>query len=75
MRALRGRGTKTEAYALYNLAYARFALGECRGVLSLLTRSRRIQGERSDITELYNEAYETCVQGDSSGSGGGDGDD
>ena len=44
--ALKGDGTLTEAYASYNLAYARFAVGRCDGVTGLLDRSEGIQGSR-----------------------------
>jgi Protein kinase domain len=69
VRALRGSGELYEAYASYNLAYTRFALGICDGVLELLDRSENIQGERGAINELYRDAYYTCV-----GGGGGDDD-
>ena len=72
VRALRGSGLRVEGYALYNLAYTRFALGICAGVLSLLDRSEAVQGELEPINQLYSAAYDRCVRGD---SGGGDGDD
>jgi serine/threonine-protein kinase len=46
----------TEAYALYNLAYTRFALGRCDGVLDMLDRSEQIQGHRSEIDSLRRRA-------------------
>jgi len=46
---LQGTGSTAEAYADYNLAFTRYALGDCTDVLSLLDRSERIQahGRRS----------------------------
>ena len=43
--ALQGSGSVTEAYALYNLALARFSTGDCNGVKELLDGSERIQGD------------------------------
>jgi eukaryotic-like serine/threonine-protein kinase len=68
VQALSGSGAMPEAWASYNLAYTRFALGRCDGVLELLDRSENIQGERREINKLYREAYKRCVRG-------GDGDD
>jgi eukaryotic-like serine/threonine-protein kinase len=67
LRTLEGTGRLSEAFTSYNVAYTRFALGSCDGVLSLLERSEDIQGQRSEIDRLYREASATC--------GGGDGDD
>jgi len=58
--ALKGRNKLDEAYADYNLAYTRFALGRCDGVMGLLARSERIQGHRSDIDELRRQWEERC---------------
>ena len=71
VRALKGSGSITEAYASYNLAYTRLAMGVCSGVLNLLDRSQAIQGYREEIEELRATAYDRCVLGNS----GGDGDD
>jgi eukaryotic-like serine/threonine-protein kinase len=66
--ALQGTGDIYEAYASYNLAYTRFALGICEGVLELLDRSEAVQGERREIDQLRSEASPIC------GGGGGDDD-
>jgi hypothetical protein len=68
VKALRGSGIKEEAWALYNLAYTRYQLGECDGISTLLGRSERIQGRHSDIDQLRRATYDRCI-------GGGDGDD
>jgi eukaryotic-like serine/threonine-protein kinase len=57
---LQGTGSLTEAYASYNLAYTRFQLGRCDGVLELLDRSESIQGHRSEIDRLREQAQEGC---------------
>ena len=82
--ALDGSGTLDEAYADYNLAYTRFALGRCSGVLALLDRSEAIQGHRSEIDDLRRRAQAACLpqtpnQGNENGKGkghrkGGEGD-
>jgi hypothetical protein len=59
--ALRGSDTLTEAYARYNLAFTRFALGHCSGVLTPLERSEAIQGSRSEIDELRSEWRLRCA--------------
>jgi Protein kinase domain len=66
---LRGTGELYEAYASYNLAFTRFALGECSGVLELLDRSEQVQGERAEINRLYSDAFDACVGGGSDGDG------
>jgi eukaryotic-like serine/threonine-protein kinase len=58
---LRGTGLLTEAYARYNLAFTRFALGHCTGVLTPLERSEAIQGRRSEIDELRSEWNLRCA--------------
>ena len=63
---LAGSGALAEAYASYNLAFTRRALGQCEGVYELLDRSQQVQGERKEITRLRRETERSC---------GGDGDD
>jgi hypothetical protein len=58
--ALRGSGSITEAYASYNLATARFALGRCDGVAELLDRSEQVQGERKEIDRLRKQVEKHC---------------
>ena len=58
--ALQGAGSLDEAYADYNLAYTRFALGNCSGVLDLLDRSQQIQGHRKEIDHLRHDARKSC---------------
>jgi hypothetical protein len=57
---LQGMNSLDEAYADYNLAFTRFQLGNCDGVLELLDRSESIQGHRSEIDRLRQEAREGC---------------
>jgi hypothetical protein len=67
--ALNGSGLLDEAYASYNLAYSRFATGRCDGVMGLLSRSERIQGERSAIDDLRRAWEERCGSSGESGDG------
>lgn len=60
---LRGTGDIYEAYASYNLAYTRFQLGECGGILALLDRSEAIQGERTAIDALRSDWDQRCAGG------------
>jgi serine/threonine-protein kinase len=57
---LQGTGALAEAYADYNLAYTRFALGRCDGVNELLQNSKRIQGERVEIKDLRERSKKAC---------------
>ena len=57
---LEGTGSLTEAYASYNLAFTRFQLGNCDGVLELLDRSESIQGQRDEIDRLRDQAKDRC---------------
>ena len=67
VKALRGSGVMEEAWALYNLAYTRYQLGECAGISTLLGRSQRIQGLHSDIDALRQATHDRCVGGGDSG--------
>ena len=60
VRRLQGSGSLSEAYASYNLAFTRFALGSCDGVLALLDRSQAVQGHRSEIDSLRRQAQARC---------------
>ena len=57
---LSGTGTLDEAYADYNLAYTRYALGQCTDVLALLDHSEAIQGRRTEIDKLRHDATKAC---------------
>jgi tRNA A-37 threonylcarbamoyl transferase component Bud32 len=57
---LAGSGETAEAYASYNLALTRLALGRCDGVLELLDRSKQVQGDRKEISRLRREAERGC---------------
>ena len=57
---LSGSGSTAEAYASYNLAFTRRALGQCDGVIDLLNRSEQVQGERKEITRLRRETEKAC---------------
>jgi eukaryotic-like serine/threonine-protein kinase len=66
---LAGSGSLAEAYASYNLAFTRFALGSCDGVEALLDRSEAVQGERKEIDRVRRDVERACVDGR---GGGGD---
>ena len=57
---LAGSGELAEAYASYNLAFTRLALGSCDDVIELLDRSEQVQGGRKEISKLRKEAERTC---------------
>jgi transcription initiation factor IIE alpha subunit len=57
---LQGTNSLDEAYADYNLAFTRFQLGNCDGVLELLDRSESIQGQRTPIDRLREQAQDRC---------------
>jgi serine/threonine-protein kinase len=57
---LNGTGALDEAYAKYNLAYTRFALGDCTDVLALLDQAQAIEGKRSAIDDLRHRAKKGC---------------
>ena len=57
---LAGSGELREAYASYNLAFTRLALGQCESVVELLDRSEQVQGKRKEIGRLRKEAKRGC---------------
>ena len=57
---LDGSGVIDEAYAKYNLAYTRYALGDCTDVLALLDQAQAIEGHRSAINQLRSRAKKSC---------------
>lgn len=58
--ALSGSGQLDEAYADFNLAFTRFALGDCTDVLALLDRAQAIEGVRAPIDQLRARARRRC---------------
>ncbi len=57
---LQNTGKLYEAYASYNLAFTRFQLGNCDGVLELLDRAESIEGRKDAIDSLRQQAQENC---------------
>jgi serine/threonine protein kinase len=57
---LDGTGVLDEAYAKYNLAYTRFALGQCTDVRALLDQAEAIEGHRVEIDHLRKRAEKRC---------------
>lgn len=57
---LNGTGSLDEAYAKYNLAYTRFALGDCTAVPALLDQAQAIEGKRGAIDDLRHRAKKGC---------------
>jgi hypothetical protein len=64
---LGGTGALDEAYANYNLAYTRFALGQCTDVVSLLDHAQEIEGHRKEIDGLRKQAEHKCKSAQSPG--------
>jgi serine/threonine protein kinase len=60
VRKLDGTGKLYEAFAKYNLAYTRYRLGNCDGVLDLLDQAEAIEGQKSAIDRLRSQAEENC---------------
>jgi tetratricopeptide (TPR) repeat protein len=60
VRKLDGTGVLDEAYAKYNLAYTRYQLGNCDGVLDLLDQAEAIEGHKSAIDRLRAQAQQNC---------------
>jgi len=60
VRKLDGTGILDEAYAKYNLAYTRYHLGNCDGVLDLLDQAEAIEGRKGPIDRLRAQAQQSC---------------
>jgi serine/threonine-protein kinase len=70
VQALDGTGSLNEAYAKYNLAYTRVALGQCTDVGPLLDQAAAIEGDLKPIEHLRRQAGHTCARGQGSRSEG-----
>jgi tetratricopeptide (TPR) repeat protein len=57
---LDGTGSLGEAYAKFNLAYTRYHLGNCDGVLDLLDQAQAIEGRKAPIDSLRRQAQQSC---------------
>jgi tetratricopeptide (TPR) repeat protein len=57
---LDGTGKLYEAFAKYNLAYTRYHLGNCDGVLDLLDQAEAIEGRKGPIDRLRAQAQQNC---------------
>jgi tRNA A-37 threonylcarbamoyl transferase component Bud32 len=57
---LNGSNSTVEAYADYNLAFARRHLGRCTDVMTLLDRSESIQGQRVEIDRVRKDTRKAC---------------
>jgi hypothetical protein len=57
---LGGTGALGEAYADYNLAFTRLALGQCTDLPALLDRAEAIEGHRKEIDQLRRQAHRPC---------------
>jgi hypothetical protein len=57
---LAGSGALVEAYADYNLAFTRVALGQCTDVIALLDRAEEVEGHRVEIDGLREQADRSC---------------
>jgi thioredoxin-like negative regulator of GroEL len=74
VQALDGTGSLNEAYAKYNLAYTRVALGQCTDVETLLDQAAAIEGNLKPIDHLRRQARHTCSPAHGQGPGQGQSD-
>ena len=61
MQKLQGSGSTDEAYAKYNLAFTRFQLGNCDGVLDLLDQAEAIEGQKAQSIAPRASAAELLI--------------